>query len=121
MLFDHIVEKHPSLYRPWVATAEHYEDKTEHNTDWRLKAVRYIECKTNNFAFKCTRLLRESVIFKEEPFGALSEIISTCLRARDIPFLLANQTEPVGLDMYEQRQVQQMVKVSQTLHIKGWA
>jgi len=112
MLFDHIIEKHASLYKPWVLTPDHYDIHTECNADWQAKSQRYEECKTNNFAFKCTRLLRESVLYKTEPYRALGEIVGACLKARDIPFLLALQKEPLSIDQYEKRQIEQIVSVS---------
>src|SRR5437870_5546848 len=105
-LFESIVSKHPNLYQPWVEPPLDINNVPA--VKWEDVAERYALCQTSSVSFKCIRLMRESVVFKDEPFQALHEIFAACTTQRDTSFLLSNQIEPVNLEAYEQRQKEQM-------------
>lgn len=114
LLFDSIIEKHPKLYKPWVLVPEHatrtYDSDEVH--DWKHVHQRFMECTTNIFSYKVTRLRKVSVVYNDEPLLALTQIVEHCLKARSKPLINCNIEEPLPIQEYQRQHEEQITSVS---------
>lgn len=108
------------MYKPWVSIPEQdmnycYMIPQDSTSNWTKLQEISNDIPKQSFSYKRIRFLKLAVGFGEkEPRDALSKIKSICIDVKR-KFLILTDMEPLTLDEWEQRQMQNIADVLKSL------